>query len=156
MALRNIFMEGDPVLRQRAKEVTVFDNRLWTLLDDMLETMIKGEGVGLAGPQVGILKRVAVIGYAGEIWELVNPKIVSSSGSVIGTEGCLSVDHRKDGKVERPQEVTVSYQDRAGNRKERKVEDWLARIVCHETDHLDGILFIDKVIKEENNQKQGV
>ncbi|MDD3947562.1 MAG: peptide deformylase [Clostridia bacterium] len=155
MALRNIFMEGDPVLRQRAKEVTVFDRRLGILLDDMLETMRKGGGVGLAGPQVGILKRVAVIEYAGETWELVNPKIVSSSGSVIGMEGCLSVDPRKDGKVARPQEVTVVYQDRNGNRKERKVEDWMARIVCHETDHLNGILFIDKVMKEEN-QNQGV
>lgn len=152
MAIRNIFTEGEPILRQNAKEVTVFDGRLGILLDDMLETMRKGGGVGLAGQQVGILKRVVVIEYAGEKWELVNPKIISSSGSATATEGCLSVDHKKDGLVERPRELTVVYQDRLGNRAERKVEDWLARIVCHETDHLDGVLFIDKLVKEDQNK----
>lgn len=149
MAVRNIFFEGDPILRKKAKEVTVFDERLGVLLDDMFETMRVNGGVGLAGPQVGILKRVAVIEYGDDKLELVNPKILSQSGSVIGFEGCLSVDHKKDGKVIRPQELTLAYQDRHGARHERKAEGWLARIVCHELDHLDGILFIDKVIKDE-------
>jgi peptide deformylase len=145
MAIRNIFKEGEPVLRQQSKTVTVFDRRLATLLDDMYETMKHENGVGLAAPQVGILKQAAVLEYNGEKWEIINPQIVASSGSVTAMEGCLSVDHKKDGYVERPQKLTLVFQDRAGNRKEHVFEDWMARIVCHETDHLHGILFIDKL-----------
>lgn len=147
MAIRNIFREGEPVLRQQSKTVTVFDRRLGALLDDMYDTMKRENGVGIAAPQVGILKQAVVIEYNGEKWELINPKIVNASGSVVAMEGCLSIDHKKDGYVERPQKLTLVFQDRAGNRREHVFEDWLARIVCHETDHLKGILFIDKLVQ---------
>lgn len=154
MAIRNIFFEGEPVLRQKAKEITVFDHRLGVLLDDMAETMHKSGGVGLAAPQVGILKRAAVIEYGGEKLEIVNPKIVSAEGSVTAMEGCLSVDHSKDGNVIRPQQLTLVYQDRLGNHKERQFQDWIARIICHETDHLDGVLFIDKIVKDDKQENK--
>lgn len=149
MAVRNIFQEGEPILRRRAREVESFDARLHQLLDDMIETLHVSEGVGLAAPQVGICKRVVIIEpEEGNITEMVNPVIVSSSGSQIGPEGCLSVDSSKNGNVKRPMRLTVVYCDRFGNKKTMNATDWTARIICHETDHLDGILFIDKKIKE--------
>ena len=149
MAVRNIFQEGEPILRKRAREVEVFDSRLHQLLDDMIETLHTSDGVGLAAPQVGICKRVVIIEPTpGDITEMVNPVIVSSSGSQIGLEGCLSVDSSKNGKVNRPSRLTVVYRDRYGYEKRMTATDWTARIICHETDHLDGVLFIDKKIKE--------
>lgn len=149
MAIRNIFKEGEPILRKKAREVEVFDARLHQLLDDMKETLHVAEGVGLAAPQVGISKRVVIIEPTeGDITEMINPVITKAKGSQIGLEGCLSVDSSKNGKVNRPMSLTVEYFDRNGEKQVMKATDWTARIICHETDHLDGILFIDKKEKE--------
>ena len=148
MALRNIFKEGESVLRRVAREVTMFDNRLHVLIDDMWETMYKADGVGLAAPQVGIAKRVAVVDIGdGEKLELVNPVISKRKGEQVGLEGCLSIDSSKNGNVIRPMSLVVNALDRNGNPFEYKAEGFKARAICHECDHLDGILFIDKVIK---------
>ena len=150
MAIRNIFKEGEPILRKKAREVEVFDDaRLHQLLDDMKETLHVAEGVGLAAPQVGISKRVVIIEPTeGDITEMINPVITKAKGSQIGLEGCLSVDSSKNGKVNRPMSLTVEYFDRNGEKQVMRATDWTARIICHETDHLDGILFIDKKEKE--------
>lgn len=148
MAIRNIVTIGNDVLREKCREVTSFDARLGILIDDMIDTMFKAEGVGLAAPQVGILKRVAVVSVNGEkIYELVNPVITSASGKQIGEEGCLSIP-KKFGLVERPNKITVEYQDRNGVKKTIKATGFLARAFCHEIDHLDGIMYVDKVIAE--------
>ncbi len=123
-----------------------FDSRLHQLLDDMKETLIRAEGVGLAAPQVGILKRAIVINLGDKMLELVNPVIVSSEGSCVDVEGCLSVPG-KAGEVERPEKVTVVAYDRDGRRFEYTGEGLYARCVCHECDHLEGILYVEKVIK---------
>ncbi len=148
MAIRNIFQEGEPILRKKAREVTEFNERLHTLIDDMIETLHSSEGVGLAGPQVGVCKRVIIVEpEPGDITEMVNPVISDTHGSQIGVEGCLSVSSSKNGKVKRPMYLTVSYRDRNGAPHVMKAEGWTARIICHECDHLDGVLFIDKVIR---------
>lgn len=143
MAFREIVKEGDALLREKSKEVTKFDRKLGELLDDMWETMHKENGVGLAGPQIGVLKRIVVIEINKLCFEMINPVITEQKGEIIGTEGCLSVPG-KYGEVKRPQQVTVKAQDRRGNYYTLTCENWLARCVCHETDHLDGILYIDK------------
>lgn len=146
MAIREVRTKDDEILTKVCKQVKVFDNRLWILLDDMYDTMMEHDGVGLAAPQVGILKRAVVIDVGdGEI-ELINPEIISTSGSKIDTEGCLSVPGVY-GKVERPTEVTVKAQDRNGEYFEISGTDLLARAMCHEVEHLDGKLFLDKVIE---------
>ncbi|MFR9191288.1 MAG: peptide deformylase, partial [Anaerotruncus massiliensis (ex Togo et al. 2019)] len=119
-----------------------FNERLWTLLDDMYETM-KGDGVGIAAPQVGILRRAVVIDVGEGRHELVNPEIVEQEGDQYGGEGCLSVPGQY-GMVHRPQKLRVRAQDRYGKPFELEAEGYLAVAVCHETDHLDGVLFIDK------------
>jgi len=145
MALRNIVKVGDEVLRKVAREVTEFDDRLATILDDMKETMIYADGVGLAAPQVGILRRIAVISPDGEnFYEFINPKIINRSGSQICREGCLSVPG-VSGDVERPERVTVKAYDRHGKPFTINAEGLFANICCHEFDHLDGVLFIDKM-----------
>ena len=147
MARRTIVKIGDDILRKRSKEVTVFDRSLGVLLDDMKETMLHADGVGLAAPQVGILKRAVVISPDGkQFYEFVNPVIINSSGKQLCREGCLSVPG-VSGEVERPQYVEVLAFDRLGNRFDLKAEGFLANICCHEFDHLDGILFVDKMIK---------
>lgn len=149
MARRTIVKIGEDILRKRAKEVTVFDNGLAALLDDMIETMTAADGVGLAGPQVGVLKRVAVISPDGKnFYEFVNPVIEKSSGTQKCREGCLSVPG-VSGEVMRPKKVVVRAYDRYGNEFVLKAEGFLANICCHEFDHLDGILFVDKLIKKE-------
>lgn len=148
MALRRIVTLEDPLLRQRSREVTQFDDRLSILIDDMIDTMFNADGVGLAAPQVGILKRVCVVCVDGEkIYELVNPVILKSSGSQVGPEGCLSVPGRR-GMVKRPRRMTVEACDRTGKKHKYNVEGFLAVAFCHEMDHLDGTLYIDKL--EEN------
>lgn len=147
MALRDIVLDGQPILRKRCREVEVFDEKLYKLLDDMKDTLEHSDGVGLAAPQVGILKRVIIVEYEDFFLELVNPVITKQSGSQIGPEGCLSVPD-KSCKVERPNRLTCEYQDRYGNKKRITVEDFVARIFCHEIDHLDGILYYDKEYKE--------
>lgn len=145
MATRGIVKLGEDILRRRAREVTEFDARLGCLIDDMFETMTKANGVGLAAPQVGILKRVCVVCVDGETkFELVNPVILKESGSQVGPEGCLSVPGR-NGYVKRPKKLTVQAYDRCGEKQIYKIADFEAVAFCHEIDHLDGILFIDKL-----------
>lgn len=146
MALREILKFGDDALRKKCREVTAFDDKLWQLLDDMKETLQSADGVGLAAPQVGILRRAAVIDVRdgkGAI-ELINPVIIEKTGTQTGNEGCLSAPGEWC-EVERPQCVTVKAFDRNGKEFELKGTDLLARAICHEVDHLDGILFIDRV-----------
>jgi len=148
MAIRNIVILGeDDVLRKRARRVDKFDKRLRTLLDDMADTMYKAEGVGLAAPQVGILRRVVTIDVGDGLIELVNPEIVASEGAVIGAEGCLSVPGRR-GTVERPEKVTVVAQNRDGKMLQLEAEGLLAVCLCHEIDHLDGVVYVDKMIED--------
>ncbi len=142
MAIRNMVYEGDPLLRKTSREVTAFDGKLATLLDDMFETMVQQSGVGLAAVQVGILRRAVVIDVGEGKIELVNPTILKTSGSQVGSEGCLSLPGQF-GIVERPDAVTVRAQDRNGEWFELTGTGLLARALCHEIDHLDGIVFID-------------
>lgn len=144
MAIRNIVKLGDDVLRKICRTQMTFDQKLWSLLDDMAETMYKAEGVGLAAPQVGILRRVCVVDVGDGLIELINPVITEKSGSQKGNEGCLSVPDRFE-EVTRPNKVTVKAQNRMGENIEIKAEGFLARAFCHEIDHLDGILYIDRV-----------
>lgn len=146
MAIREIRKQGDEILYKKCKEVKNFDNKLHILLDDMYETMKKQEGAGLAAPQVGILKRAVVIDVGEGRIELVNPEIIEESGEQTGSEGCLSVPGVW-GEVTRPNKVTVKAQDREGKWFKLTGEALLARAICHETEHLDGKLFLDKVTK---------
>lgn len=149
MALREIRKIGDDCLRKKCRKVEVFDNRLKTLIEDMIDTMYDAEGVGLAAPQVGILKQIVVIdiGDEGEVHVLINPEILSSEGSQIGGEGCLSIPGEYE-DVERPNVVTVKAQNENGESFTLTGEGYLARAICHELDHLSGVLFVDKVIKK--------
>lgn len=152
MAIRKIVKLGeDEVLRKRCRKVDKFDKRLEVLLDDMADTMYEANGAGLAAPQVGILKRCVVIDTGEGLIELVNPEILSSEGTQICIEGCLSVPGRR-GKVARPEKVVVHAQDRKGRHIELEAEDFLANAVCHELDHLDGIIYVDKMIEDVTDQ----
>lgn len=142
MALRKIVTKSDEVLHKKCKPVEVFDEKLSILLDDMAETMYKAQGVGIAAPQVGILRRVVFIDVGDGPVELVNPEIVKKKGSQRGIEGCLSCPNEW-GYVVRPNEVTVKAQDRKGQEIQFKCTEFFARCVCHELDHLDGHLFIE-------------
>ncbi len=154
MAKRKIVLLGeDEVLRKHSRRVEKFDKRLHTLLDDMAETMIDADGVGLAAPQVGVLKRCVVIDAGDGLIELVNPEIVSMEGSVIGAEGCLSIPGRRC-TVDRPEKVTVIAQNRDGESIRLEAEGLLAVAICHEVDHLDGILYIDKMIEDVTDQME--
>nr|WP_300095668.1 peptide deformylase [Sedimentibacter sp.] len=147
MALRNLRLNGDEILRKKSREVSVIDNKIKTLLDDMLDTMYENDGVGLAAPQVGILKRVVTIDVDdGNIYRMINPKVIKSSGEQTDQEGCLSVPETK-GMVKRPMNVTAVYTDEEGNEVTVEAEGLLARAICHEIDHLDGVLFIDRTEK---------
>lgn len=147
MADRKVVMMGDELLRKKSKPVRVFDEYLWNLLDDMKDTMHHKNGMGLAAVQVGILKRVIIIEANNMFVELINPVITKERGEDIEEEGCLSVG-TMTGLVKRPMEVTVTAQDRYGYNFTITGEKYLARVLCHEIDHLDGVLFIDKMIKE--------
>ncbi len=146
MALRNIRIDEDPVLRKVAKKVDRFNGRLHGLLDDMADTMYDAPGIGLAAPQVGILKRVVVFDIDDQLYEMINPEIIKADGEQIEVEGCLSVPG-KYGRVKRPEKVTVKYQDRNGDVITLEAEGLKAVVVCHETDHLEGRLFTDIVIE---------
>ncbi len=145
--VRKIITLGDETLRKISKPMPKFDLRLWLLLRDMADTMYKAEGVGLAAPQVGILRRVVVIDVGKGLIELVNPEIIATEGEQAGPEGCLSVPGRQ-GHVVRPNKVTVRAQDRKGKYFEITGEGLLARALCHEIDHLDGIVYVDKMDHE--------
>ena len=147
MAIRNIVKLGDDVLRKVCRTQMTFDERLATTLDDMAETMYKAEGVGLAAPQIGILRRYCIVDVGDGIIELVNPVIESASGKQEGEEGCLSIPNRYE-SVTRPMTVTVRAQDRKGNSFTITAEGFKARALCHEIDHLDGVLYIDKIDKK--------
>lgn len=146
MAFRNIVREGDPVLRKISRPVENFDERLWTLLDDMADTLYRAEGAGLAAPQVGVLRRVVVIDIGEGLIELINPVIIKKSGCQEEVEGCLSCPG-ESGITRRPQKVTVEAKDRHGNDFTMLGEGLLARAFCHEIDHLDGILYKDHAIR---------
>ena len=154
MAKRKIVLLGeDDVLRKHSRRVEKFDKRLRTLLTDMAETMVDADGVGLAAPQVGVLKRCVVIDTGDGLIELVNPEIIVTEGSVVGAEGCLSIPGRRC-TVERPEKVTVIAQNRNGESIRLEAEGLLAVAICHEVDHLDGILYIDKMIEDVTDQME--
>ncbi len=145
--IREIVKEGDDVLRKVCRPVEKFDEKLHLLLDDMYETMLSADGVGLAAPQIGILRRIAVVDIGEGKIELINPEIIKTSGEQTGDEGCLS-SPGVFGKVTRPMNVTVKAQDRFGKEFEVSGKELLARAFCHEIDHLDGVLFVDKIEQE--------
>lgn len=148
MALRDIVKDGDPILRKRCREVVDFDKKLGHILDDMLETMQKAEGVGLAAPQVGFLRRFVICLLSdGELLELVNPVVLEQSGEAILHEGCLSCPG-KYLEVKRPSYIKLEYYDRHGEKHVRSFNDFNARVCLHEIDHLEGILFYDKAVKK--------
>jgi len=147
MAIRKIVTQGDETLTKVCRPVTDFNKRLHDLLDDMGETMMQANGVGLAAPQVGILRRVVVVlGDDDEILELVNPEILETSGEQTGPEGCLSVPG-KFGMVTRPNVVKIKAQDRYGDWYEYEGEELMARAFCHEIEHLDGHLYVEHIDK---------
>ncbi|MDO5707724.1 MAG: peptide deformylase [Andreesenia angusta] len=148
MAIRQIRIEGDPLLRKKSRVIENIDDRIKILIEDMIDTMKDAEGVGLAAPQVGVLKRVIVIDIGEGPIVGINPKIVESSGEEVDEEGCLSVPG-KSGNVCRPKSIIVEYLDKDGNEKRVEANDLLARVFCHEIDHLDGVLYIDKIIDDE-------
>ncbi len=142
MGIRKIMTVKDPCLHKVCRPVEKFDKRLHKLLDDMKETLVDANGVGLAAPQVGILRRVVIVDLGDEMLELVNPELLETSGEQEGAEGCLSVPG-KYGLVKRPNYAKVRAQDRDGNWFEAEGEELIARCFCHELDHLDGIVYTE-------------
>ncbi len=151
MAIRRILKEGDETLRKISRPVQEIDKRTKQLLDDMAETMYANDGVGLAAPQVGVLRRMIVVDVrekrGRELFQLINPEIVESEGSVVNPEGCLSIPGRQ-GMVERPERVVVHALNKKGQRLEIEATGFLAIALCHEIDHLNGILYTDKMIED--------
>ena len=142
MAIRRVLTTGSEVLTKNCKKVQNFDEALWQLLDDMYETMVEYDGIGIAAPQVGVIKRAVVIEVNNIKMELINPEITDRKGSEEGIEGCLSVKNIQ-GYVNRPKTITVKAFDRYGNPYTLTCTGMMARCICHECDHLDGILFTD-------------
>ena len=151
MAIRKVVQVGDPVLRRKCESVTEFDEKLWAILDDMKDTVKAEEGAGLAAPQIGLSMRMAVVDVEEGYFEFINPVIHSQKGEQQGWEGCLSV-RGKSGVVTRPNKVKISYQDRNGERKTLQAKEFFARAICHEFDHLDGVLYIDRAEFMEDNK----
>ena len=151
MAVMKILRLGDETLRKKSHPVTKIDRRTIGLLKDMAETMYAADGCGLAAPQVGILRRMVVIDVGDGLIELINPEIIESEGEEIGVEGCLSVPGRR-GTVKRPTKVVVRALDKKGREIELTAEGFLARAVCHELDHLDGTVYVDKMIEDVTDQ----
>lgn len=147
MAIRQLRYLGDPILRKVSREVTEINERIKTLLEDMVETMYEYDGVGLAAPQVGVLRRVIVIDVGEGPIKMINPEIIEEEGESIDIEGCLSILNRS-GTVKRPEKLKVKYLDEKGEEKILEGTGLLARALCHEIDHLNGVLFIDKMIEE--------
>ena len=145
MATYNVVTIGDEILREKEVLVRRFDARLHNMLDAMAETMYEFDGVGLAAPQIGISKQIVVIDVGEGLWELINPKIVEKSGNVLGLEGCLSVPE-KQGYVYRAQKILVRAQNRYGEPFEFEAENYFARACQHEIDHLNGVLYVDKLV----------
>ena len=156
MGLRKIMTVKDPCLHKVCRPVEKFDGKLHRLLDDMKETLAQANGVGLAAPQVGILRRVVVVDTGEEMLELVNPELLETSGEQVGSEGCLSVPG-KYGIVKRPNYAKVRAYDRDGNEFEVEGEELMARCFCHELDHLDGIVYteiMERYLTEEEMKEQ--
>ncbi len=154
MAIRTIITKGDETLKKRSKEVKELTPHIIDILDDMKETLYSTDnGVGLAAPQVGILKRIVLIDVGEGLLELINPVITEQSGEQIEVEGCLSIPNVY-GEVKRPAKVTVEYTDRNGKRQKAEGTELLARAFCHEIDHLDGILFDERVIRFIDMEKE--
>lgn len=151
MAVMKILRLGDETLRKKSHPVTKIDRRTIGLLKDMAETMYAADGCGLAAPQVGILRRIVVIDVGDGLIELINPEITAFEGEEIGVEGCLSVPGRR-GTVKRPTKVVVRALDKKGREIELTAEGFLARAVCHELDHLDGVVYVDKMIEDVTDQ----
>ena len=145
MGLRRILTDKEPALHKVCKPVTSFDQKLHKLLDDMTETLIDSNGVGLAAPQVGILRRVVLVDTGEGILELINPELIETDGEQVGPEGCLSVPG-KYGLVKRPYYAKVRAQDREGNWYEAEGEELIARCFCHDLDHLDGIIYTQVMV----------
>ena len=157
MGLRKILTVKEPSLHKMCRPVEQFDGKLHKLLDDMKETLLDAGGVGLAAPQVGILRRVVVVDTGEEILELVNPELLETSGDQVGAEGCLSVPG-KNGLVKRPMVAKVRAQDRNGDYFEAEGEELIARCFCHEIDHLDGIVYtevMERYLTEEELNGEG-
>jgi len=153
MSCRNIRYIGDELLRKKSRPVEEFNERIHALLDDMAQTMYESQGVGLAAPQVGILRRAVVIDVGEGLVELINPEIIESSGEQTDPEGCLSVPEYI-GTVTRPDFVRVKAQNRNGEEIEVEAKGFFARAVCHELDHLDGILFVDRADEIERRNQE--
>lgn len=157
MAFRNIrnYKENNTILRKQAKKVENIDNKVLTLLEDMADTMYQEDGVGLAAPQVGVLKRLVVIDIGAGLIKLINPEIMEQSGQQKGIEGCLSVPGIS-GEVVRPHKVCIKAQNETGAYFELEGTDLFARAICHEIDHLNGVLFIDKIVPDSivDNQNE--
>ena len=147
MAIRQIVTSEDPILRKTSRKVEKFDEKLCALLDDMNETLKKAEGAGLAAVQVGIIRRVVLVDVGDGLLELINPEIIETKGEIEDTEGCLSVPGEW-GLVKRPEYVKIKAQDRRGVWRRYEGTGLKARCFCHEIDHLDGIIYTDKVIKK--------
>lgn len=157
MAQLQIRIDGDPILRKKSRKVETFDDSLQQLIDDMYDTMYGAEGVGLAAVQIGKLKRLIVLDdYEGTKMVLINPERVAEEGSCEATEACLSVPERM-GKVERFEKVKINYMNEKGEEKTLEAEDFLARIIQHEMDHLEGILYTDRAeeMYNVNNSREG-
>lgn len=157
MALRKIRLSDDPILRKKSKEIGEVTDRIEVLLEDMVETMDDADGIGLAAPQIGVLRRAIVVDIGEGPMKILNPVIVDQEGEEIDIEGCLSVPGRS-GTVKRPEKITVKYIDIEGKDQEIEGEGLLARAICHEIDHLEGILYIDKMIEEveiEEDEEDG-
>ena len=145
MAIRNLVLIGDETLRKKSKKIEHIDQRILTLLDDMLDTLHDEGGAGIAAVQVGVLRRAVVIDMGSGIIKLINPELVSTEGEQEVTEGCLSIPGKR-GRLIRPAKVTVKALDENGEPFELTADGDLAKCLCHEIDHLDGILYIDKII----------
>lgn len=153
MALRDIRIDGDPILRKKSREVTEINDRLLQLLDDMVETMRHANGIGLAAPQIGVLKRVIVLDIAEDPIKAINPEIIQEEGEIKDIEGCLSVPNYR-GYVDRPEKIKVRFLNEKGEEVTYNVEGYPARVFCHEIDHLDGILYTDKATEVFDEPKE--
>lgn len=158
MAVRVIRLDSDPILRKKSRHIDEINDRTLELLDDLVDTMVEAEGVGLAAPQIGVLRRAVVVDVGDGPIKMVNPVIVSDDGEEIQPEGCLSVPGYT-GLVERPLKISVKYTDEKGEEVILEAEELLARAICHEIDHLEGILYTDKatdiqrIVEEEENEE---
>ena len=154
MAIRNLRLDEDPILRKKSRPITDINDRIKTLADDMLETMYQAEGVGLAAPQVGVLRRIITVDIGEGAYVMINPEILEQEGEVVDSEGCLSFPD-VTGYVKRPKKIKVKYTDLDGEDHEIEGVDLMARCVCHEVDHLNGIVFVDKLCEptEVNYEK---